>query len=448
MDRRKFLKNTLSGLAAASLSGALPTRAKAQAGESGATNVLFVVDLGGGADTYSTCPPYPGELYDFLYTEQVMIGGTLRARRPDLFIDPADILPIGPGSYPRGLHPSWLPLQEILPSIRLIDNVGFPANRDRSHESARQRMQFQQQRPDFADGRGWIGRASDERGASAGFALGGNMSSRYDIKATLENTPIVAGDIDTFGFSKLTGRATVPFGSGDANQSTDDEDDVLIQETLARAVENQREDDRPHFKNWAENHTKTVPLVAKLANYKNFPLVGDYHSGGTPTTFQNTCKDASRVALSAMNDTDYAGLPLIIVLERGGWDTHSNQASANSLTSNVTNVARGLKGIIQDLRANSVGSRGTIVCLTEFGRQYTQNGGLGTDHGLEQCVTIFGDAVQTGYTGQFPDVSTATGNAFPATVDIQSVIGALLNWAGFNESVILPGFTPLSGIFK
>lgn len=84
--------------------------------------------------------------------------------------------------------------------------------------------------------------------------------------------------------------------------------------------------------------------------------------------------------------------PRIAMLETGGWDTHSAQASR------MTNQLKALDAMIAALREGlgAAWADTTVLVATEFGRTAAANGTGGTDHGTASAAMLLGGAVEGG----------------------------------------------------
>ena len=82
----------------------------------------------------------------------------------------------------------------------------------------------------------------------------------------------------------------------------------------------------------------------------------------------------------------------IVGVNKGGWDTHSNQRSAHNDL--LYQVASGFRALYRDLQ--SMWDDLIIVTMTEFGRTSKENGSAGTDHAYACVVMAAGGGVRGG----------------------------------------------------
>lgn len=87
--------------------------------------------------------------------------------------------------------------------------------------------------------------------------------------------------------------------------------------------------------------------------------------------------------------------PSAVVLEVGGWDSHS---AAFHPQGALSRSLRQLDASLAELRvgAGAAWSRTAVLVLTEFGRTARANGSGGTDHGTASCAFVLGGAVRGG----------------------------------------------------
>ena len=87
----------------------------------------------------------------------------------------------------------------------------------------------------------------------------------------------------------------------------------------------------------------------------------------------------------------------VAVLEMGGWDSHTNQATPNGATSNnLRTLDASLDALREGLQADGTWGRTVVLVATEFGREVAVNGNQGTDHGTGGAAFVLGGAVKGG----------------------------------------------------
>jgi uncharacterized protein (DUF1501 family) len=134
------------------------------------------------------------------------------------------------------------------------------------------------------------------------------------------------------------------------------------------------------------------------------------------------------------------GLPLraVTLSAAGGYDTHSNQASA--LQSGLQQTSDGIAAFQADLEARGLADRVLIHLWSEFGRRPQENDG-GTDHGAAGVSFVIGSRAAGGFVGEHPGLATLDrdGN-LRNTSDFRDLYRALLEqWLGADSAAIIPG---------
>jgi len=110
----------------------------------------------------------------------------------------------------------------------------------------------------------------------------------------------------------------------------------------------------------------------------------------------------------------------------------------------VGNLGTALGAFFADL--GTLGSRVTLVTLTEFGRRVNENGARGLDHGWANATLVMGGGVRGGrYYGRWPGLAydTLVDGDLAVTTDYRSVLCEILT-RRFNASTstVFPNFTP------
>lgn len=192
---------------------------------------------------------------------------------------------------------------------------------------------------------------------------------------------------------------------------------------------------------YATNHLPPADadLIARLtALYANDPLLHPLWSSAVTT--QELAKDVGgnegrngadigKLAASLMLPADGAR---VMMIETGGWDTHSGQRGR------LTAQLRGLDQLVGALQAGlgAAWNDTLVVVATEFGRTVAVNGTGGTDHGTGSAAMFFGGALAAGgpvaggmVSADWPGLSAANrldGRDLKPTRSLESVIGAAI----------------------
>lgn len=131
--------------------------------------------------------------------------------------------------------------------------------------------------------------------------------------------------------------------------------------------------------------------------------------------------DLGRLAASLMLPADGAR---VMMVETGGWDTHSGQRGR------LTAQLRGLDQLVGALQAGlgPAWSDTLVIVATEFGRTVEANGTGGTDHGTGSAAMFFGGGLAAGgqVSADWPGLAAAArldGRDLKPTRSLESVIG-------------------------
>jgi len=132
----------------------------------------------------------------------------------------------------------------------------------------------------------------------------------------------------------------------------------------------------------------------------------------------------------------------IFLTEMNGFDTHVQQLAGHANL--MIELSESVHAFMDDLDKMGILDRCLIVTFSEFGRKFTSNISLGTDHGTLAPMLVFGhpDKINSGLTGPKLNVTTldtqgapnvATGNH----VDYRNVFRSILNkWLGAGQSTL------------
>lgn len=135
--------------------------------------------------------------------------------------------------------------------------------------------------------------------------------------------------------------------------------------------------------------------------------------------------------------------PRIAVVERGGFDTHTNQRA--SLARELTSLGAELVALRQGL--GEAWSSTAVLAVTEFGRCVRSNGTGGTDHGVGSAALLLGGAVLGGKViARWPGLSEGDlyeGRDLMPTLDLRAIFAATLEQhLGLGQEIytrVLPG---------
>jgi uncharacterized protein (DUF1501 family) len=139
----------------------------------------------------------------------------------------------------------------------------------------------------------------------------------------------------------------------------------------------------------------------------------------------------------------------LMMIETGGWDTHSAQKGR---------LNAGLNGLDQMIGAIKVGlgtawANTVILVATEFGRTVAVNGTGGTDHGTASAAMLIGGAVKGGRViADWPGLRSSDqfeGRDLKPTLALEAVIaGALAGHFALDPTQIIRTLYPSLPVFK
>ncbi len=163
---------------------------------------------------------------------------------------------------------------------------------------------------------------------------------------------------------------------------------------------------------------------AKLsANFEEAMKLESMSMGGNQNKqFTNLAKQAGKFVSSPNG-------PNIVVLELGGWDTHSSQGAEKGRLANQLNKfdqgMAALKSALGEKWQSTV-----VIAASEFGRTAAENGTKGTDHGTGNAMLVMGGAVQRSRVlSDWPGLASNQlyqGRDLQPTLDVRAVIKGVL----------------------
>ncbi|MCB0825738.1 MAG: DUF1501 domain-containing protein [Armatimonadetes bacterium] len=354
MSRRKFIGGTAAVAASMSIPVWMPRIAFAQpGGESSNRDVVLSIYLRGGADGLSMVVPHGDPLY---YN-----------KRPNIAVpDPSSgdsnrVVDID-GYF--GLCGAMGSLKSVYDGgdLAIVHAVGRD-NWTRSHFDAQRQM---------------------ERGQDDGINVGGWLGRHLATIAPLNASNVVRA---------LTFSSGMPLiaqgGPGVVS--------ALKPETLELNghFTNESEVQNILFRQYLEKNDLTREVVknAKMTvDLVQLLNLDGYVTSGTP--FSNTQFGKSMQSASAIIGAD-AGIEAMHI-DLYGWDTHAEQGTMNgTLDDLMSDLGDNLMALHSDLTARNK-TNWVVVVISEFGRQFAENGSLGTDHGSGNAMFLMGPGVKGG----------------------------------------------------
>lgn len=143
-------------------------------------------------------------------------------------------------------------------------------------------------------------------------------------------------------------------------------------------------------------------------------LAGDDGSAARP----NEAAETGRVAAAMLSKPD--GVRLMMI-ETGGWDTHSGQTGR--LATQLRNLDQLIGALVDGL--GPAWQETLVLVSTEFGRTAAINGTQGTDHGTGSAALLLGGAVNGGHVrADWPGLATTSlldGRDLRPTVSLEAL---------------------------
>ena len=135
----------------------------------------------------------------------------------------------------------------------------------------------------------------------------------------------------------------------------------------------------------------------------------------------------------------------VFLVHTYGYDTHANQVQAGASHTGkhadiLEDLFTSIKVFIQDLTNLGFEDKVTTTTFSEFGRRVTQNGSLGTDHGLLAPMFVFGSSVTPGVYGTNLNLSNLDNNGNVVEqyqYDYRGIFKTLMqDWLGADDVVL------------
>lgn len=163
------------------------------------------------------------------------------------------------------------------------------------------------------------------------------------------------------------------------------------------------------------------------------------------TDLGEALKDAARLIRSG------AGVRAVTV-DHGSWDMHAKlgrvgESGNRTMHTKAGELSSAVSAFLTDL-GSLVGSRVTLVTISEFGRRVAENGSRGLDHGWGSAMMLIGAGVRGGrHHGRWPglDSRALREGDLAVTTDYRSVLAELVSRRlDVSTATAFPGFQPES----
>lgn len=373
------------------------------------TKLLVYLFLRGGMDGLSYMVPTSG-------ANLTNYGNS----RDDIFIDPATTLSLAdlPGGSGFGLNPLCTDLYDIRNNTAFIHACGHPLDAlTRSHFDAQEEIE--------------LGTPGNLSPANGGFL------ARY-LNAIPHSSEAV--------FTGLASSTNTPASLGGYS-------DIATLDSAGGFIPNTGRYEQTHLAGLSEMYgggTGTLDLAAQSAldavELINSFEIGDYMpAGGVAYPNTGIGDDLAFIAQLWKLDLGIA----VASLDKGGWDTHNVQQPTNPNNSygrNIRELSEAVAAFYSDIAADPEKNADDIciVIQSEFGRQVSENGNRGTDHGFGNPMTVIGGRVAGGVYGSFPGIAVQDreGDAVIPTTDFRQVHGTAMNVVLGNDSGVVGSVFP------
>jgi uncharacterized protein (DUF1501 family) len=417
MKRRSFIKRSAAASVPLFLGG-VPVSAVARNAFSNFINpdsdkVLVLIQLNGGNDGLNCVIPRDQ------YSALSMV-------RPDVILPENTLLDI---TDTVSFHPSMANLKNIYDNgeLNVIQSVGYP-NQNRSHFRSTDIWHTASDADEFILS-GWLGRYFD--------AFYANYPEQYPNDEYPDPFAITIGSTVSETCQGMAGNFSLAIGNPED----------LTQ--LATPLNNELADgcylDKLNFLSQTIQQTNEYGEVIQAADE-----MGSNSSTVYPD--DNALAQKLKIVAKLIN----GGLSTkVYIVSLGGFDTHANQVQDGDPTTGLhadllQTLSDAIYSFQEDIKNLGLDQRVVGMTYSEFGRQIRSNASFGTDHGTAAPLLVFGSCVQSGITGDNPEISTDVDpqEGVAMQYDFRSVYGSILtDWfdvdAQVVEEVLLGAFQKL-----
>ncbi len=388
LPRRRFVAG--AGVAAGATGVGLGFSNSVKAGGGSApTKLLVYVFLRGGMDGLSYVVPTSGANFTNYAVD-----------RDATLIDPS--LPLDLFGSGFGFHPNCTALHSILPRVAIVQATGHPLDAlTRSHFDAQETIELGTPGSQSGQNGGFLNRYLQQVSHSpnaifTALASSSNPPSSlagYPDVATLDSPSSFTPNGGTFADTHLMMLESMYSGTGSL--------DLAAQSTV-----------------------DAVNLI------NSFDLDNYTPAGGVSYPDTGIGNDLALIAQLWKLDLGIS----TATVDRGGWDTHNNQntlAPNFGFGGNIAQVSDAVTAFYLDIANDPVKNENDIciVIQSEFGRQVSENGNAGTDHGYGNPMTLIGGLVPGGMYGTFPGIASddRIGDGVAPTTDFRNVHATVMD---------------------
>jgi uncharacterized protein (DUF1501 family) len=401
-SRRSFLQG-LTAMAGASvvssLIGTTFTQAAFADTPSAGSNVLVVLSLRGGADGLSLVVPHGDPGY--------------AAARPTLAI-PASSLIATDDMF--GLHPRFAPLLPMWKQGKLaaVHAVGLPQP-NRSHFSAVEEVEDAD--PGSKTRTGWLNRLIGLDGITEA-TEGSQVGTPLVPTSLFGPEPVLA--------VRQLDDMTVP----------GPKDNPVAMRRRLQSLETVWDDAAGPLGRGARSALEVSATFEALDGVPEDPQHGARYPKGD---FGQALAQAARLIRADLGTR-------VVTIDSGTWDMHSNLGTLEwgQMIMMVDQLAQGIQAFFTDL--GDIGTRVTMVTISEFGRRVAENASKGVDHGYGNVMLAAGAGVRGGrYYGSWPGLAAGSliDGDLAVTRDYRSVLSEVVRTRfDADASKVFPDFRP------
>jgi uncharacterized protein (DUF1501 family) len=379
-----------------------------------AKGTLVLVALYGGNDGLNTVVPYRDPTY--------------LAARPDLGIQPHDVLPL---DNDLGLSPSLKGLKSLWDAkqLAIVRGVGYPTP---NYSHFRSMDIWQSAVPETDEPTGWLGRWLDAQSHDPMRAL----SLGATLPRLLQGHKAAAASIPT-------GRLSLPGGAAAASILGSLETPYPGEPDLAAFVAQSGSDligvlhdvaailaGQPSTASPSGNlePAGTAPTSTSVAGAGGTPKSGASARPASPASSASSASSASGGELGAQLDVVSrlikGGAPTqVYSVSLGGFDNHAAERAAHDRL--MAELDGAVSGFLAGLAGTGSADRVVVATYSEFGRRVAANASGGTDHGTAAPLFVAGAGVKGGFYGTQPSLTDLDQGDLKWSTDFRAVYATL-----------------------
>ncbi len=413
LSRRKFLKDSILGMASISSLNLTPTLLSEASAAQNDFRIMVVVQLLGGLDPLMILP----------YTRQY--GELKDIRGDEARVNPGDSPEIGQG---LAYHPKMAGLANFLNNtfIALHSGVAFTTPPQRSHATMTKRLALGGSEKLYGNN-GWTARLYDNGIDLIG--LGGTGTS-FNCSAC-ERPPLRTSSFEDLNVSGAD------MSSQLGGTTHGKHIDSVLRELASMNPDRHVGKMEKVYRDAQLKMYETIDEIEKTLSYKT-PLLSAYPTHPFGVKFRNIAQKALQLKNENKNER------LVFVVSQGGFDMHSNWLGTGDKLMGY--LGDTLTVFFNDLKAMGIFDNVVTMTTSEFGRTVKSNG-KGTDHGIGFPGFVFGGKIKGaihGYRRTVAELAKLPGNAFPREfAQERLIIDILENHLGVSGRTIFEDYSSI-----